>query len=86
MKNTLFLFLSGVGTLLVIWVGSDQTVARIAAPTATIEVAERETAPRPTTHPHALASAEGCAQGLRVHPQAGRRRSAGVHRPAADRR
>ena len=49
MKNTLLLFLSGVGTLLVSCGGSDQTVARIAAPTAATEMAERETAPRPTT-------------------------------------
>ena len=49
MKNTLLLLLSGVSTILVSCGGSDQTVARIAAPTATIEVAERETAPRPTT-------------------------------------
>ena len=49
MKNPLLLFPSGMGTLLVSWVSSDQTVAHIAAPTATTEMAERETAPRPTT-------------------------------------
>ena len=55
MKNTLLLFLSGVGTLLVSCGGSDQTVARIAASTATAEVAERETATRPTTAPAKVA-------------------------------
>ena len=55
MKNTLLLFLSGVSTILVSCGGSDQTVARIAAPTATAEVVERETATRPTTAPAKVA-------------------------------
>ena len=55
MKNTLLLVLSGVSTILVRCGGSDQTVARIAAPTATTEVAERETATRPTTAPAKVA-------------------------------
>ena len=49
MKNPLLLFPSGMGTLLVNCGTSDQTVVRIAAPTATTEVAERETSTRPTT-------------------------------------
>ena len=35
---------------------------------------------------HAVAAAEAGEQGVRVHPQAGRRGPAGVHRAAADRR
>ena len=55
MKNTLLLFPSVVGTLLVSCGGSDQTVARIAAPTATTGVVEREAATRPTTTPAKVA-------------------------------